>query len=128
MRLNGRIVEGEPLYAAVRRLAQQVYRPYRREQGRMMLQAYNGVAGITEVACPVCAEHPSWLDPVALEFCPICYGFQRVPQGLADWLTARLGEEFGGRRSRMPKSLRPAPRTVQHVCRREMPHRVHIPT
>ena len=39
----------------------------------------------TDLHCPACAETPGWLDFEALEFCPLCIGFQFLPATVVRW-------------------------------------------
>ncbi|MFO8006306.1 MAG: hypothetical protein R6V05_01065 [Candidatus Brocadiia bacterium] len=79
---------GEASRRMVRRLADRMPRDLRRLRGQMMLEPVYESLGVEEVTCPACGGS-GWLDRRALDYCPICCGFQEVPDRLADWFRGR---------------------------------------
>ncbi len=83
----------------VRRLAARVPRDLLRLRGQLMLELVYESLGVEEVRCPACGGS-GWLDRRALEYCPICCGFQEVPDRLADWFRDRAAGFHAGAASR----------------------------
>jgi len=58
-------------------------------RGKMMLEPLHEVLGVREVVCPAC-RGSGWLQPQALERCPLCCGFREVPDLLSFWFQSRM--------------------------------------
>ncbi len=86
----------------VRRLAARMPPDLRKLRGRMMLEPIYESLGVEEVRCPACGGS-GWLDRAALEYCPVCCGFQQVPDRLAEWFRARAA---GFRAEAPPRRIR----------------------
>lgn len=73
--------------AIVRKLAARVPADLRRMRARQMLESEQESLGVDDVPCPGCGG-TGWLNRRDLERCPLCCGFQEVPEGLAEWFRA----------------------------------------
>ncbi len=73
----------------VRKIALVMPANLRRLRSKLMFETVCESLGVEEVACPGC-NASGWLDADLLERCPVCCGFQEVPEALADWLKAKL--------------------------------------
>ena len=114
----------------IRRIAARMPAQLRELRAKLMLDVVCESLGVEEVACPAC-KGTGRLKGRALERCPVCCGFQEVPDRLADWFNARLGGARAGVQRR--PTGRPARRPSGPVGERygrlaEQPCRVHMPS
>jgi hypothetical protein len=104
-----------------RNIAARVPAELRDIRGRLMLQALCEQMGVQEVGCPAC-DGSGWLDRPALEHCPLCCGFQEVPERLAAWFRAQRLKALGGAETTLPD---PAP--AERLGRlAEVHYRAHV--
>jgi uncharacterized Zn finger protein (UPF0148 family) len=66
-------------------------------RARLMLEECNESLGVPEAPCPACGA-TGWTNRQALVSCPICAGFQQVPEPLAKWYV----DESARRRAHRP--------------------------
>jgi len=89
---------------SVRKLAAEMPQELKELRGKAMLESECEYLGVADVTCPLC-RGTGYLDREAFEFCPVCCGFREVPDGVADWVRARLAavreESRPGRSVRM---------------------------
>jgi hypothetical protein len=76
----------------IRRIGRRIPGPLRELRAKLLLDFYAARLGVVEVACPACkgSGRPQW--PSA-EVCPICRGFEEVPQSLAAWFAEEMATE-----------------------------------
>lgn len=77
------------LRSVVRQIARRIPPDLKQLRGKLMLETLCKALGVEEVCCPACAG-TGWLNRRALERCPLCCGFQEVPERLADWFTCQF--------------------------------------
>ncbi len=77
------------LHPLVSEVAQRIPSELKALRAKLMLESVYETLGVEEVPCPACGGS-GWLDRVSLEHCPVCCGFQEVPDRLADWFKAQL--------------------------------------
>lgn len=65
----------------------------------MMLESCSRYVGMDDLPCPACGG-TGRLGEDVLERCPICMGFQEVPESVAAYVRAALPSAHGARTAR----------------------------
>lgn len=118
--------------SVVRGIARRIPAHLKELRGKLMLEAISETLGVAEARCPAC-EGAGCLDGDALEYCPVCCGFEEVPDRLADWFKAQFRRTREGRRPGSHAALRARNHAIgipsAGRCGRlaERPLRVHVP-
>ena len=73
----------------IRDIARQVPHDLKLLRAKLMLEPLCETLGVEEVSCPACGGSGQ-LNRRALERCPLCCGFQEVPNRLAEWFKVQL--------------------------------------
>ncbi|MFW6118890.1 MAG: hypothetical protein ACOC7S_00990 [Planctomycetota bacterium] len=95
-------------------------------RAKAMLESECEYLGVADVTCPTCLGS-GYLDRAAFEFCPVCCGFREVPEGVADWVRARLAAM---REERRPEAAEPVLRVGAvraRSCATVRRVRLHLP-
>mgnify|MGYP006306413793 CR=1 FL=1 len=80
-----------------RELADRMPRRLRTMRARIMLEECHETLGVPELPCPAC-DGTGWTDRAALIHCPVCAGFQEVPEPLAEWYVDEVARRKTDRR------------------------------
>ena len=76
----------------IRRIGRRIPGSLRELRAKLLLDSYAARLGVVEVACPAC-KGSGWLEGPAAEVCPICRGFEEVPESLAAWFAEEMAAE-----------------------------------
>ncbi|MHC5034517.1 MAG: hypothetical protein ACYTFZ_05735, partial [Planctomycetota bacterium] len=74
---------------AVGRIAARIPAELKELRGKLMLEFVCTTLGVEEVTCPAC-RGAGRLRAGDQERCPLCCGFQEVPDRLAHWFRAQI--------------------------------------
>jgi hypothetical protein len=85
-------------------MADEMPRELKELRAKAMLESECEYLGVADVTCPICLGS-GYLDRAAFEFCPVCCGFREVPEGVADWVRARLAALREEGRSETPEPV-----------------------